>query len=218
MCENFKWTNEYLSQLEGVEGLDVEKGVFFCNGEEEYIEILQVCCEDSKKTRLTAEKAFEKQDWKSYIITVHGIKGSMRTIGVMELSELAKQLELAGKEGRIDYIFEHHNELMEKYWDFFSRLQEFEWLCQSEEVLEDEYQELSELQDEEFDKIIADMEDAMFSLDGDALLELITVLQTYQYKGTSLKSLLSPARRKIEMSDYISAVDLIIEEKNKLMK
>ena len=62
------------------------------------------------------------------------------------------------------------------------------------------------------------MEDIMYSLDGDKLLELITELEKYQYKGEALKEVLVPIRRKVESYDYVSAVESMIRWKNGLPK
>ena len=62
---------------------------------------------------------FEVQDWKNYTIAVHGIKSAMRSIGAITLSDLAKDLEMAGKNSDINYILEHHGEMMKVYTDFF---------------------------------------------------------------------------------------------------
>ena len=42
------------------------------------------------------------------MVDVHGVKSSSAGIGAYELSELAKELELAGKEQRLDFIESHY--------------------------------------------------------------------------------------------------------------
>ena len=71
---------------------------------------------------------------------------------------------------------------------------------------------------ETLDRMIEQMEDIMYSLDGDKLLELITELEKYQYKGEALKEVLVPIRRKVESYDYVSAVESMIRWKNGLPK
>ncbi|WP_458459804.1 response regulator [Pseudobutyrivibrio sp.] len=54
-------------------------------------------------------------DIKNYTIKVHGLKSTARLIGEMSISKKAEALEKAGKTGDIDYINNHHNELIEEY-------------------------------------------------------------------------------------------------------
>ena len=48
---------------------------------------------------------------------VHALKSTSLTIGAKELSEQAKALEFAGKEGDIIYIRENHGPLLCAYQD-----------------------------------------------------------------------------------------------------
>ena len=202
---------DYLQILES-EGLDVQKGILYCNGEELYLEILSGYCGECDELREQAEELFLKEDWKNYTITVHGMKSSMRSIGALEISDMAKELEFAGKENRIEYILDNHEKLMEEYNKLFERLRKYQWLSANED--EDNKETLPELSEEEFDKILEDMENAMYTLDESWLMGIVDGLEKYQYHGTPLKTLLVPVRRKIEMSDYISAVEMTARLKN----
>lgn len=200
-------------------GLDVEKGILYCGGKEQYINILQDYCTEFTDSGATAQELFEKQDWKNYTITVHGIKSSMGSIGATEISEQAKQLEFAGKENRIDYILENHSLMMKDYKEFFAILCETMGL-ERKEIPETDVSEnvddLPVLAEDVFNALLNEMEDAMYDLDGDKLLEDILELEKYQYHGKALESLLIPVRRKIEKSDYMSAVDMVTQIKEEL--
>ena len=108
-----------LKRLERL-GLDVQSGLMYCNGEEYYIKILQNFCSKTEDASGNADRLFQEQDWTNYIIAVHGIKGAMRSIGANTVSELAKELEFAGREGRISYILKHHDKMLETSWDMLS--------------------------------------------------------------------------------------------------
>jgi len=200
------------------EGLDVEKGIVYCNGKEQYISVLQGYCEDSDALGIQAAELFDRKDWKNYVITVHGIKGAMRSIGAMNVSELARKLEFAGKEGDIAYILENHDDLMNEYNKLFMSLRRKEWLCpQSVQGTESGEQEaIPVIEEADFVRILSEMENSMYMLDGERILELAEELCHYQYRGTALQSLWNPVKRKVEMSDYISAVELVIRQKKKL--
>ena len=202
-------------------GLEVEQGILYCNGKEQYINVLRGYCEDCDDASVLADELFAQENWKDYTIAVHGMKSAMRSIGAIPLSETARLLELAGRENRIDYILEHHNELMSEYNGLFAKLRKIEWLCP--EPGDDSagaglYSELAVLEEEVFDKILEEMEAAMYAWDGDKLLELVSGLKKYRYKGMELHASLTQIIRKLEMSDYVSAVELVKRVKDKADK
>jgi len=205
-----------LDALRDMEDMDVEQGILYCNGEEACIEILGAYCEEWENTGALIKDIFEQKDWKNYTVAVHGLKSSLFSIGATKISEMARQLEYAGKENRIDYIEENHTELMEAYEAFFVRLQKNEWLHSEKNAQEEVAEELKELSSEQFDKILSDMEMAVYSFDIDTLIKLTEELEQYSYKGNVMKKVLVPFRRKIEMSDYIPAVEMLVNQKRKI--
>jgi HPt (histidine-containing phosphotransfer) domain-containing protein len=82
---------------------------------EDYEEVLQVYLEEGCEVLEDIQKKYESEDWKSYVIYVHSLKSNSFGIGADELGELAKSLELAGKEGNISYIQVHHGEMVKLY-------------------------------------------------------------------------------------------------------
>lgn len=206
-------TDRIINELRAIEELDVEQGILYCNGEEGYLEILRAYCEDWESNGTYINNLFEKKDWKNYTVAVHGLKSSLFSIGVSKIAELAKQLEFAGKENRIDFIEENHSGLMEAYETFFQKMVKNKWLCSDIEAMEESLQDVKELSGIEFDKIIADMEMAVYSFDTDGLTKQLEELEQYSYQGNLLKTVLAPVRRKIEMWDYISAVELLANQK-----
>ena len=65
------------------------------------------------------------------------------------------------------------------------------------------------ISDLEFENKLNEMENAVFALDGEALGKIAEELKTYSFKGKSLEEVIAKAERKIEMSDFFSAVDMI---------
>lgn len=202
-----------VSSLRNIEGLDVEQGILYCNGEETYIEILRAYCEDWESGVDMADSLYAVENWKDYTIAVHGLKSALFSIGVSGLSEMAKQLEFAGKENRISYITENHSHFVESYRTFFAGLIKNEWLCPDEEENTGFAGNDNEISSEQFAGILSDMEAAMYSFDVELMLKFIENLEQYSYKGNVLRNVLTPVRRKIEMSDLFSAVDMLAGQK-----
>ena len=203
-------------------GIDVKKGIFYCNGAEKFANVLHGFCEDYEDSAKLTQKLFDAADWKNYTIAVHGIKGSMGSIGAIAVSEQAKGLEYAGKEDNIKYILSNHEKLMKAYQELYLGIKNsFLAMSDDDPVAEavaggEKAEQLPELAEEEFDRRLEELEDAAYSLEEDRMLELVTELQRYQYNGTSLKEAMAPVRRKIEMSDGISAAELAGRIKKKL--
>lgn len=204
-------------------GFDVVKGILYCNGKEQYIRVLTEYCKDYKKSGLKVVRLYEQKDWNSYVIEVHGIKSAMYSIGALKTSELAKQLELAGREGNWEFIEKNHGPFVEKYEDVLEKLCR---LLLSDEEMQTEQEKESEavaditvmpdLTDDEFKVKLEEMENAVYALDGQRLTEVIETLQEYQYHGTSLRGRLADAYRKVEMCDYMAAVEMVSRIRKKL--
>jgi len=75
--------------------------------EASYIGILRSYYTDLPAALERIAHAQKTGDIKKYVIDVHGIKSTSASVGAMELSELAKQLEFAGKENNLEFIKRH---------------------------------------------------------------------------------------------------------------
>lgn len=101
---------------ENEEFLDLEKGMKYCGGMEEmYLEFLQMFCDLSEGKMTELQDSFERQNWKNYVVQVHALKSTSLSIGGTKVSELAFELEKAGKAENYIYIIEHHDEVLQLY-------------------------------------------------------------------------------------------------------
>lgn len=96
-------------------GIDLEHAYAYCGGEEGFREIVAIFHAEGEKRRVNLTRYFAGQDWQNYVICVHALKGNAKGIGADDLSGTAKELEFAGKEGRIDYILQNHEDMMKKH-------------------------------------------------------------------------------------------------------
>lgn len=72
--------------------------------------------------RKNLTETFEKKDYKDYGIYAHSLKSTSALIGAESVSDFARKMEFAAKEGDFSYIETHHEELMAHYADFTDRL------------------------------------------------------------------------------------------------
>lgn len=90
--------------LEKVNILDIKHGVEFCGGNQEYLDALKIFRVSISSRADEIEALYQAKDIRNYTIKVHALKSMTRTIGAMELSELAASLEEAGNNGDIASI------------------------------------------------------------------------------------------------------------------
>ena len=94
--------------------LDTESGIRYCaQSEEVYEKVLHSYLDSDKSEEI--EQYYQDKDWKNYQVLVHALKSKSLSIGAAELAEDARALEAAAREGRTDYIMEHHEEVMNSY-------------------------------------------------------------------------------------------------------
>ncbi|MBR6103096.1 MAG: response regulator [Ruminococcus sp.] len=102
----------FLNMLE-VGGLNTAIGLRYCmNDVDFYAEMLDEFVTGSTDRIEKLDSSRIAGDCGSYNVYVHSLKSASKTIGAERLSDSAKALEDAAKEGRLDYIDEHHDELI----------------------------------------------------------------------------------------------------------
>ena len=109
--------NQYVlpDKLLELEQLNTDLGIYLCGGIEDYLEVLAVFKDSIETKSDKIEKSWKDEALDTYTTLVHSLKSSARTVGATELSELARLLETAGKNGDIDYIQKETPVLLEKY-------------------------------------------------------------------------------------------------------
>ena len=95
--------------------IDIEKGIERMGGSRDnYMRILRTAYDECLRSKDRMLSSLKAGDYKNYIILVHSLKSTMLGMGADELSDMAKQHELAGKEGRYDFIEKNLDALTER--------------------------------------------------------------------------------------------------------
>lgn len=97
------------------EGLDTEKGLKNCGSREGYLAVLTTFHQTARVKADEIESLYEAEDIENYTIKVHALKSSAGIIGADSLSEMARELEDAGKAGDLDKIHDNTQSLLEEY-------------------------------------------------------------------------------------------------------
>jgi len=190
--------------------LDVEKGLLYCGGRTSYLEILEQYCKNGKEHIAKIEKLFEAKDWKNYTIEVHALKSMMMSVGALPLSEQAKQLELAGKRGDVAWINVSHAAMITEYVRVLNEIRVALGLPLEEEV---SLADCTELEEEILREYLTELDAATFDFDGEKMLAIIEKMEHCSYLGCPMQKAVDTARRKVEMSDYMSAYDVLAKWK-----
>lgn len=195
--------------------LDVEKGLLYCGGRASYLEILEQYCKNGNDHIAKIERLFEAKDWKNYTIEVHALKSMMMSVGALPLSEQAKQLELAGKRGDVAWINVSHGGMITEYVRVLNEIRVALGLPLEEEV---DILDCTEIDEATLQSYLTDLDVAMFDFDAERMSFIIGKMEHCSYMGQPMQKVADTARRKVEMSDYMSAYDVLAKWKEQTEK
>ena len=103
----------------GIDGLNISKGIERFGDEETYFEIIRSYAVNTPAL-LEKLEFVSRSSLESYIIDVHGIKGSSRGIGADVYADIAEALERAARLGDYAYISAHNTSFLEAGWKLLS--------------------------------------------------------------------------------------------------
>lgn len=102
---------ERLSEDKGV--FNVDQGMEYAvDNKEFYIETLEIYLDETGEDEMLLREYLEQENMKDYEVVVHALKSNSRLVGAVATSELALQMEEASRDGDLEFVQEHHDELM----------------------------------------------------------------------------------------------------------
>ena len=106
-------------------GVNASSGLKYCMEDEDFYREMLTDYADSCPQRLAElSSALEAQDIKLYRTLIHSLKSTSKTVGVNDVSELAKALEDAAKAGDSAFIDGHHQEVVTLFETKTAKLRE----------------------------------------------------------------------------------------------
>ena len=191
-------------------GLNIAIGLEHTGGNEAlYKEILEITCQDGSTKLKELNHALEEGDIKNYTIQAHALKSVAANIGAMELSELAKLHEFAGKEQNYSYITETAPLLLKQYQDILNEIKEY--LQQTTEELPEKTVEQSKkewMQKEEYQDIAANMIDYLNDFDLDMAETILNGMDEFSFPSL-IEEALDQVREKLGQIDYEAAIGVL---------
>ena len=97
-------------------GVDTDSGLKYCVGDKDFYKslLIQFASESADKIA-SMKKYYNVRDWHNYEILVHALKSTSKMIGIADLSEKAKSLEMSAKNNEENYILENHEQMIRDY-------------------------------------------------------------------------------------------------------
>ena len=97
-------------------GVDTDSGLKYCIGDKDFYKslLIQFASESADKIA-SMKKYYNVRDWHNYEILVHALKSTSKMIGIADLSEKAKSLEMSAKNNEENYILENHEQMIRDY-------------------------------------------------------------------------------------------------------
>lgn len=208
-------------------GVNIEQALAYCGDEEGFREIIAIFHAEGEKRRSHLSRYFKEQDWKNYVIFVHALKSNAKGIGAGKLSEMARNLEMAGKENRIGYILEHHEAMMENHDRLLDALtgntyvypdadkgfvSEADGPKPDASASADGPEETAPTDADDSDSLqnlLAQIEEKLSSFESDGLSELLDRLAAFSHDGASLTGLADQLRRLTQDFDFLGASEVL---------
>lgn len=111
-----------IHKIKKIQTINVSEGIKAAGGKDTYISVCSNFYETASARIQMISDYFNNEDYDNYTIQAHALKSSARLIGALELSELALEMELAGKEKNAEQIKEKTKMLLDMYKGIQSEL------------------------------------------------------------------------------------------------
>jgi len=97
-----------IGTIPSIPGVDTAKGITMTGGTvTNYVKVLSLFCKDVEERLPLLQKLPSADTMPVFITNVHALKSALASIGVQEISNMAAELETAGKEADMAFIREH---------------------------------------------------------------------------------------------------------------
>ena len=104
-------------------GIDADEGIACCAGDPEFFDEMVVEYLDESTERIDElARLYESRDWPQYARCAHSIKSTSMMIGAHSLAEVARTMELAGKEADEAAILAGHEHFLGQCTGFAENL------------------------------------------------------------------------------------------------
>lgn len=113
----------YLKEM--LEPVDIERGIANCGGDmSDYLKVLKITYDYGEKQLEELENMEKNRKYEDYTIKIHSMKSTALNMGAVKISEMAKEQEMAGREGNYSYIDQHMEPFLIEYRALLQKIEE----------------------------------------------------------------------------------------------
>lgn len=183
--------------------IDADAGLTNCGDSSSYLDTLKIYSDGSGKAAAEIRNLWKTGDFKNLTVKIHALKSTSRVIGAMDLSELAADLESAGKSGNLADRGDDLEQLLNSYTELAGKLAP---LFESH----DEESKLSPISHEELEQVYDKLLQACSDYDYDAIVGMMDGLSRRSIPEDE-KNRVETIRNASDDLDYDMIPDLIRE-------
>lgn len=108
---------EFLEEKLRPFGIHLKQGLIYVEGElEQYVDMVKLFLRQSEARKEKMRGFLKEGNTEEYTIEVHALKSNGKMIGSRKMSELAYEMEIQGRNGKLEYLRQNHAKL-EEGWE-----------------------------------------------------------------------------------------------------
>lgn len=203
-AQNGQKSEETIAELKQINELDVTCGIDRVNNMSDvYLSTLEVFVKTYENLKENILQMLRGDNLQDVMISVHGLKGTLYTIGAMNLGDIAKEFEYKAKEGDLEYCKNGLPEFLswpQKLADEISNI--LNKSRESSDVF------IGPGDDDVLPTIINEIIRALEDFESDYAIELIMEIIHFDY-GKERNMKLSKALEYSQMYDYLNAIEIL---------
>ena len=213
-----------------MEGIDTMLGISYSGGERsDYIEIVQIYYRSGVKKLQEIRDAYGKKDWKTYTILVHSLKSMSMGIGAVALSEMAKELEAAGKAEQEEVLWQKTDAMLAEYERVLSVIAANRVIfpegvkketAQSTDLPWESAnppgQEKQEISTQKLEQKLEELKERLQTFVREDAIEVLQELAGYRYGQADMAELLKTVREKVDLFDFMGAEEELAAIREKM--
>ena len=185
-----------------IDGIDSKKGIYLSGGRLTlYLNTLDIFCRDGYEKIREIKSSLDAGDLHLYTVYVHALKSAAISIGADNLSEEAKNLEIAGESNNINFINEKNDSFLFNLEELLKKINIA--LLDRKGIPKEEFKEIGTLKID-----LANLKAALTVLDAGKINMLVDILENYEVPE-NIKTTLDIICNSILLGEYDEAITLI---------
>ena len=187
--------------------IDVQIGLTSCMGDiDSYKDILRSFASICEKTITNINNSISKNKYTDFTTHVHAVKSSAKSIGAMELSDMALKMENAGKQNDTEYINLYLVDFISLYKAVYKEI--LDNLDGELLSVESKFKGTKKLEEPKLKEVLLAVAKALEDFDSESATNSFEELKDYSLEA-DIKQKIIEANEHLEEFEYDKALDII---------